>query len=169
MLPPSRRAVPRHARVVGNFAGRRRNRAPARDDHLRIRERAQPGSGIVVARLSCMRHAAVLLIVGTLAGTPVADLLCVSRCDQTTAAQPLGCHHDVTASASTVIRDGDDSCARLFVSIAFLREEAQRPPAVMPASASPAMSFGPGEALLAPTHRPDGGTPAFASMLVLRL
>ena len=116
-----------------------------------------------------MKHAAVLLIVGTLAGTPVVDLACVSICDQDTTAHPFGCHHDMTAAAAAVINNADDSCARLFVFTPYVREEVQRPAAVMPASAPYAVAFGSGEAQLATTHRIDSPPPEVQPMPVLRL
>jgi hypothetical protein len=118
-----------------------------------------------------MKHAAALLLVGTLSGTPVADLACISLCHQNASAGAVTCHHNMASTASLAIRDADDSCAQLFVSVLFLREEVQRPAcAVVPASAPHAASVIAGEeALLASTHWIAPGAPALEPMRVLRL
>lgn len=82
--------------------------------------------GVFLAILRSERHvvrAFVLSIVLTLAGGPNASLLCRTWCDPQAAAAS-GCRHEDPATSPSVA--GDDSCDKVVLSAAFLREDVRR-------------------------------------------
>jgi hypothetical protein len=97
------------------------------------------------------KHAAALVILLTIAGTPATTLACVAWCAPEGAPASAACHHQMEAATAVGVKDADDTCARLLAPSPFVKEETQLlARATVPAS-TPSASFvlAPREAQLA--------------------
>jgi hypothetical protein len=83
-----------------------------------------------------MKHAAALVILLTIAGTPATTLACVAWCAPEGAPASALCHHQMEAATAVGVKDADDTCARLLATSPFVKEEIQLATrAALPASA----------------------------------
>ena len=83
-----------------------------------------------------MKHAATLVILVTIGGTPATTLACVAWCAPDGAPASAACHHEMEAATGVGVKDADDTCVRLFATSPFLKEDIQLTArAAMPASA----------------------------------
>jgi hypothetical protein len=83
-----------------------------------------------------IKHAAVLVILVTVAGTPVSTLVCVRGCYPNAVPASGACHHEMEAASAVGVKDADDTCARLLAVSPFVKEEIQlNARAAVPASA----------------------------------
>ena len=119
-----------------------------------------------------LKHAAAVVLVATIAGAPLTTLACVGSCVPDVVPASAACHHAMNASVAVGAKDADDSCARLFASAPFVKEESQLtagaaltasvPPALLVDAPGEAELAAVGEVVIAVRHRPT-------SPLVLRL
>ena len=131
-------------------------------------------AGIHVAPITrvTFKHAAVLVILVTIAGAPMSTLACVAWCAPGGLPASATCHHHIDATATVGGNNAADTCARLFAVSPFVKEELQLTDrAAMPASARPASSVvAAGEAQLAFVRDVVAAVPhRSTSALVLRL
>jgi hypothetical protein len=88
------------------------------------------------------KHAAVLVILVTIAGAPVSTLACVAWCAPGGRPASATCHHHMDATATVGANNAADTCARLFAESPYVKEEIQLTArAATPASAPPASSI----------------------------
>jgi hypothetical protein len=82
------------------------------------------------------KHAAALVILLTIAGTPATTLACVGWCNPSDVPASATCHHQMEAATAVGVKDADDTCARLLATSPFVKEEIQLATcAALPASA----------------------------------
>jgi hypothetical protein len=116
-----------------------------------------------------MKYAAAFVLLLTIAGAPVTTLACVGWCVPDAMPVSASCHHH-GSGAGVNINGGDDTCAQLFATAPFLKEDIQPIRAALPASAPYALSGAAGEAPLVSVHDVAFALPHRAtSSLVLRL
>lgn len=130
------------------------------------------GIGVAHTDHVALKPAAALVLLVTIAGTPVTTLACIGRCVPDAVPASAACHHAMNASVAVGAKDADDSCVRLFASSPFVKEESQLTAlAALTASAPPApLVAAPGEALLASVRDVVIAVPHRSiSSLVLRL
>lgn len=119
-----------------------------------------------------LKHTAAFVLLVTVSGTPVTALACIGLCVPDAVPASASCHHAMNASVAVGAKDADDSCARLFASSPFVKEEPQLTArAALTASAPPAsLAAAPGGALLASVRDTVVAVPHRSiSSLVLRL
>jgi hypothetical protein len=71
------------------------------------------------------KHAAAVVILLTIAGTPATTLACVAWCAPDGAPPSAACHHQMEAVTGGGVKDADDTCARLLATSPFVKEEIQ--------------------------------------------
>jgi hypothetical protein len=116
-----------------------------------------------------IKHAAAVLLLATMAATPVTSIACVGWCFPAEGPTSTACHH---AHAMPGIKAAEENCDSVLAISPFIKEEIQPTvqaavPATTPLSVLVSAA---GEALLASGHDVDTALPRRpTSPLVLRL
>jgi hypothetical protein len=113
------------------------------------------------------KHAAAVVLLLTIAGTPVTTLACVGWCVPRAVPVSVSCHHQGSGTGGKV-ENANDTCATLLATSPFLPEDTQ--PIRTAASTPYALSRAEGEPPLVSVHNVAPAVPQrAASPLILRL